>query len=224
MYETLLRPYEVSRSPSPLSVQSIRKKLQVAEQTKEERRLHQIAISKAAKRQIQNDLIEPPEKSQTSFSETAPDPIGTISNALKRKHDSLELHANNNDCVIADEARKLTKLIKLEEKEEEKVSIKMEDGGHEETALVDKKNSPVLPGIAGASLEANGSRSGQKKPNKEDVLNSTTELILTQSIKEVRGHTSYLTFACLLPSILPDSDAAVTSPSQILSVISDPRP
>lgn len=216
MYETLLRPYEVSRSSSPLPIQSIRKKLQIAEQGKEERRLHQIATSKAskaAKHQLENDKVEPPEKHQAPFSGS------TLGNAPKRKHDSPEV-ADNNNPVVIDEDRE-SKRVKFGEEIQAGMNmdavvadaVVVADGTSEQSPNLGEKScaSHLIDEVGTSTSTSTKAVPGSsQKKGKEDSLNSPSELILTQSIKEVRGHTSYLTFAYLLPSVLLNSDSLDT--------------
>lgn len=116
MYETLLRPYDVLQTPVPVPLNVIRERLQAAEQAKEDRRLQQIATSRARKEAPDHPTARP----------------------SKRKRDQIE--------------------DKVQESE--------------------KKRGP----------------SESPRPT----------MIVSQPIKEVRGHTSYLTFACLLPSNVPE--------------------
>ena len=143
MYETLIRPFDVFQPPTMLPLKSIREKLQVSEQAKEDRRLHQIAQSRAKKDALNAPGSQPSE----------PHP--------KRKREDEE----------------------------------------------------SLP------------------PKKSRATPTPSTMIVTQPIKEVRGHTSYLTFATLLPSNIPEpnptpkSDAPKSEPepAPAISVVQEPE-
>ncbi|KAF8527525.1 tRNA methyltransferase complex subunit Cpd1 [Hysterangium stoloniferum] len=142
MYETLIRPHEVTQSSGLIPLKDIRVKLQIAEQAKEDRRLVQIASSKA-KKEKRSTVTEDENDQQTQ----------NVSNQAKRSR--------------TDEAN-----IHILDKSEDAMA----------TFLPPLDNTNALHRDSPAPVG----------------------MTLTQPIREVRGHTSYLTFACLLPSDIPE--------------------
>ena len=162
MYETLLRPHEVAQLPAPIPIQAVRDKLQVAEVQKEERRLKQIAASRAKK-----------DMGMSQGPSTATESGG------KRKHGAV-----NNDAIeeADDGGPSPAKKAKTQE-------VKVEENKHDLAS----------PFPSSVGLERKGLESSPASPS---------PFLVTQPIKEVRGHTSYLMFACLVPSIFPTPKAA----------------
>lgn len=166
MYETLLRPHEVGQSPAPVPIRIVREKLQAAEVRKEERRLRQIAESRARKGDEDSGEGCP------SMAEEKPH---------KRKRGTEgDAEVEGEDGCVKNGAKRV-KTAALTDADE--------DETHEDPA------TSVTPRI-------NILSKGKERLSSSSIVPGPT-LTLTQPIKEVRGHTSYLTFACLLPSILP---------------------
>ncbi|KAF8587595.1 tRNA methyltransferase complex GCD14 subunit [Ramaria rubella] len=143
MYETLLRPHEVAQLPAPAPVSFIRDKLQRAEVGKEQRRLKQIAVSRARR------------------AEPGPSSAAGAAEVRSANHDGAG---------------------------------KGRDKGKEKG-----KNTPTHTPTP--------TNTHTHTPTHTAPLTITT----THPIKEVRGHTSYLTFACLLPSPVPVPTAVPTA-------------
>lgn len=158
MYETLLRPHEVSQLPALQPINEVSEKLKKAEQVREEKRLRQIASGKGkssdghgAKRKrdgetehelLEGDITIAGKRVKTHDPDPAPE-------------DEVEAHANI--------ARDLD------------VSQDAPESSHFPVPVV---GNPT----------------------------SATKINVSRAMPEVRGHTSYLTFACLLPPItdVPD--------------------
>ena len=177
MYETLLRPHEVAQLPPSAPIHAIRNKLQLAEVQKEERRLKQIAASRA-KRDGAAGISEDPT---------------TAESGSKRKRG---LSNNEN----------------------------MEENGDSSPNLKRVKTQEMTVGKHRSSNDIAGSMFsdvGPKGKEKEVSTSPPSPLTVTQPIREVRGHTSYLTFACLLPSIFPTPTAA-RPPHPEAEVIQEP--
>ncbi|KAF8526091.1 tRNA methyltransferase complex GCD14 subunit-domain-containing protein [Gautieria morchelliformis] len=165
MYETLLRPHEVAQLPAPVPIHAIRNKLQIAEVQKEDRRLKQIAASKAKR---------------DGAAGASPSHSSVEQSGSKRKRG-----APNDDTVDdgGDGGSKDVKRVKT---------------GDVNAGDTDHLHECVESFPSGTDLKGKG---------KQSPASSPPPLTVTQPIKEVRGHTSYLTFACLLPSIFPTPDA-----------------
>lgn len=157
MYETLLRPHEVSQLPALQPINEVSEKLKKAEQVREEKRLRQIASGKGkssdghgAKRKrdgetdqepLENDITIAGKRVKTHDSDPAPE-------------DEAEAHANAQDLDVSQSAPESSHL--------------------------------TIPVVGNPT--------------------SATKINVSKAMPEVRGHTSYLTFACLLPPITGISD------------------
>jgi tRNA (adenine57-N1/adenine58-N1)-methyltransferase catalytic subunit len=179
MYETLIRPHEVAHVAAPLPIDAVREKLQVAEVQKEERRLKQIAASRAKRDDAAGTTQGSPSAKQSGN---------------KRKRDET-----NNEAV------------------EEGGEDSQSDAKRAKTQsqyVGETDNDFVEPLSSGADLQS-------KAKETEAPAMSPSLLTVSQPIKEVRGHTSYLTFACLLPSIFIAPKIART-PSPEIKAIPEP--
>ncbi|ETW81897.1 hypothetical protein HETIRDRAFT_475459 [Heterobasidion irregulare TC 32-1] len=144
MYETLLRPHEVSEVPTLLPIGAVSKKLQQSERKREEKRLRQISNARAR-------------------------------HAEKRKRE--------------------------------------QDGGPEDNDATGSKRVKTEDETRGDAQGSSGP-SAQDPASPVDPKALTSEVptpppattqIVSKVIQEVRGHTSYLTFACLLPAVATQS-------------------
>lgn len=177
MYETLLRPHQVAHLAPLVPIDVIRKKLQVAEVQKEERRLKQIASSRAKRDDAAGKTQDSSNGKQRG----------------KRKRDEIDEGA-------------------VEDGEPGPSNVKRMKTQPPKAGETD--NDFVEPVSSGADLQG-------KANSNEALATSSSLLTVTQPIKEVRGHTSYLTFACLLPSIFPTPKTART-PSPEIEAIPEP--
>jgi tRNA (adenine57-N1/adenine58-N1)-methyltransferase catalytic subunit len=148
MYETLLRPHEVSQVSAPLPIGDVAERLRKAEIKREEKR----------QRQIENN--------------------GRQNN--KRKRDTSEV----GDVADTDTSKR----AKTEAESVATPDIVAADTVDPEVQLEDELSRP------------------SSAP--DNLMDSSR--VLT----EVRGHTSYLTFACLVPdkSAIPSDEAPTASP------------
>lgn len=187
MYETLMRPHEVSQIPSLKSVRQVGEELKDMAVRREERRLRQIASSAASK--------------------------------AKRKREEA---GDESDLGEVQEDASL-KRVKTGEGENGKTStakvgagIRKGDGGHDDsmdTNAGTNLNFATDPEAATDPIEySDGLAGGGERPNRRvgsaNVNGSTSvsgdsgsggHLNVSRVFPEVRGHTSYLTFACLVP-------------------------
>lgn len=191
MYETLMRPHEVSQIAPLKSVRQVGEELKDMAVRREERRLRQIASSAASR--------------------------------AKRKReeagDELDLDEVHEDASL--------KRVKTEEGESGKTSTAKVGAGirkvgddHDNVSTnagtnlnfatyPEAANDPIeySDGLAGADTRPNR-RVGYAKPNESNSTGgdsgSGKHLNVSKVFPEVRGHTSYLTFACLVP-FYPDA-------------------
>lgn len=186
MYETLMRPHEVSQLPPLKSVRQVGEELKDMAVRREERRLRQIASSAASR--------------------------------TKRKREEA---GDQSDLGEAQEDTSL-KRVKTNEREDGKTSttkagaeIRTRDNDNDvgiDTNENTNLNFATDPGAATGPIEySNSLAEGETRPNQRhgsaDVSEPTAisrHLNVSKVFPEVRGHTSYLTFACLVP-FLPDA-------------------
>ncbi|KAH9841394.1 tRNA methyltransferase complex GCD14 subunit [Rhodofomes roseus] len=151
MYETLLRPHQVDSVPALPHIGQVSEKLKKAEQKREEKRLRQIANSRA-------------------------------SAAGKRKRPG--------DADESDGGRAEGSAGKRPKTDDEDDVLQHEDG-----QLPQAENHPSGRSAGAAETEE------AKFPQSVTESATPTKTTFSKTFPEVRGHTSYLTFACLLPAI-----------------------
>lgn len=183
MYETLMRPHEVSQIPSLKSVRQVGEELKDMAVRREERRLRQIASSAASrakrKREEAGDVLDLGEMQQDS--------------SLKRLKTGEGEDGKPSTSNVGAEIR---------------VSDDDNDGGvktNESTNL----NFATDPEVAAYPIEYSDALAGAEVgPNRTVGYANVSEptatgngrhLNVSKVFPEVRGHTSYLTFACLVP-------------------------
>jgi tRNA (adenine57-N1/adenine58-N1)-methyltransferase len=156
MYETLLRPHEVSHAPRPVQIDTVTEKLKQQERNREDKRQRQIAASRA------------------------------------RRHimDKREREDDNNAGGVVDrdpdchepEAKKAKTSAPGDDAPDVVMEID-EDLGDQ---------PPAAPDVADSAM-----------PSPPLSAPAPTIQALSRHSKEVRGHTSFLTLACLLPATQP---------------------
>jgi len=187
MYETLMRPHEVNQIPSLKSVRQVGEELKVMAVRREERRLRQIASSAASKvkrkREEAGDELSPSEVQEDTSSKRVKTGEGEDGKTSTMKvgagirkgddgHDgSLKTNAGTN-LNFATNPEAATDKIKY--------SDCLAGGGA-------SPNQWVVP----ANVDESNSIGGDS--------GSGRHLNVSKVFPEVRGHTSYLTFACLVP-------------------------
>lgn len=203
MYETLLRPHEVHTVPSLRPIQDVSDKLKKSEKRREEKRLAQVAASlsrkehggKKRKRDVQGTEGTPEDTEmleETGLpSSNALDPSGT------------------------EEARSDAKKPRTEGEIQDHRTTPS-GTGDANTPIIDSA-APPLECIAREADNQVGSPEEQNKnlhyereeplviPEPPPSIAASTEpetMVVSKVVQEVRGHTSYLTFAVLLPSVV----------------------
>lgn len=165
MYETLLRPLDVTHVPAPTAISEIGEKLKQAERRREDKRLKQIAAgrSNAAKRKREGGVEPSP-----ADAEDADESLG--SKRVKTDDENLLPVAPDPESEVMDLDTELP-----------------------DTAL------PTFTRPASSQSPA-----------------PATKISLSKVLSEVRGHTSYLTFASLQPFTPTESVAAATPYSETI--------
>jgi len=154
MYETLIRPHEVSQVPSLPAIGEICEKLKKAEHKREEKRLRQIANSRS-------------------------NPSG------KRKRGD---GADEEIIQVAEDT--WNKRVKTYDEDDTGSQIDVETS----EANCDHPQSVQI---------------GRSEVQPTDAYTSTTKINVSKVMPEVRGHTSYLTFACLVPVSLSEDTTSI---------------
>lgn len=154
MYETLLRPHEVSQIPQLQSIGHVSQKLKEAEKRREEKRLRQIANNKA--------------RLNTTT---------TTTTLTKRKRDDpLDNNDNDNDYStehdLPPSEAKRVKSSETEAVDKDEMMIKVDD---DDDTTTHNRGGSTLP------------------------VSKQSRISVSNALPDVRGHTSYLTFAVLVP-------------------------
>ncbi|KAG7088092.1 hypothetical protein E1B28_012118 [Marasmius oreades] len=163
MYETLIRPFEVSSTPHLVSIIDVGDKIKQSEARREEKRLKQIAQG---------------HRGGTSGSGGAGAKKG------KRKHDEeeeVDRKAEAKRAKTDDESPAL-------------------GGGDEEGAMVVAEPNQEDVETSGTDASGQAEQESNKRPQRrQNQVGGHETVTLSRVMPQVRGHTSYLTFACLLP-------------------------
>lgn len=190
MYETLVRPIEVFQIPPLQPISIVSEKLKRSELKREDKRLRQIAANKAAA-------------------------------GAKRKRDPVaadgDVDGSLNATEMADGAAqtgRTSKRVKTEEDdgvpqmEEQDINIDVDVGV--ETTVIGSPSTSAFP-LVKAVDPTTTTLSMSTSDAVADIPISTAtippaKINVSKALPEVRGHTSYLTFACLIP--IPGPSAA----------------
>ncbi|KIJ96834.1 hypothetical protein K443DRAFT_106566 [Laccaria amethystina LaAM-08-1] len=173
MYETLLRPHEVYTYPPLQDIYSIGEKLKKAEAKREEQRLKQIAGNRASA-----------SASGLTFYSSSSSSSGPTTNrrtaAQKRKREEEDVNEGEEEEVV-------DKMVVVVDEQD----LHPEEGGEVEPKRVrlDDEEDVVLDDFV-PTLVATPTMTS---------TNASVRMGVSKASSEVRGHTSYLTFACLIP-------------------------
>ena len=209
MYETLIRPHEVHNIPELQTVQSIGDRLKRSEVRREEKRLKQIAAS-ARKH---NEKAET-KKRKREEREGAKDDGGGNDGL---ENERAEAAGDIQQTSSADPEYRPQKKARSEDADPEQQN----DGD----TIADASNAgtmpanPIVVAHPGNSDAAPSTTEGRYFPSKANERDSRPsppsepqKTVVSRVPNEVRGHTSYLTFATLLPlskSVIPSTDKAL---------------
>lgn len=194
MYETLVRPIEVFQIPPLQPISIVSEKLKKSELKREDKRLRQIAANKAA----------------------------AAAASAKRKRDTVaadgsvdeSLNAATESPHGAGQTGRTSKRVKTEEddgvpqmEEQEHINMDMDM----EVRLIGGPSTSAFPLVKTVDPTTTTSLSLSTTDVVADIPISTAtsppaKINVSKALPEVRGHTSYLTFACLIP--IPGFSAA----------------
>ena len=169
MYETLLRPHEVTQAPPLPSIDTVAEKIKRLERIREDKRLRQIAASRAhhAEKRKREDSL-------------ARADLADPASGLESKRPKTAATAANGGDVDMDVDTNVVEVLENEDGEGE---------GLAPTDEVEEEEVVCTPPVGPASTPASASVPATQ--------------VFSRHSKEVRGHTSFLTFACLLPVHTP---------------------
>lgn len=189
MYETLVRPIEVFQIPPLQPINVVSEKLKRSELKREDKRLRQIAANKAA-----------------ASAKRKRDTVGTdgddVDGTLDATDDTAQTGGTNS-----------SKRVRMEVAEEDDGVPQMEE---EQDMNID--DIPIIGGPSTSAFPVTKAAADiTTTPLSADVdipISSVTippaKINVSKALPEVRGHTSYLTFACLVP--IPGSVKAPAAP------------
>ena len=186
MYETLMRPHEVSQIPSLKSVRQVGEELKDMAVRREERRLRQIASSAASrakrKREEAGDELGLGEVQEDASSKRVKTGEGEGGGTSKTKV-GTGIRKGDNDHDGGANTNAGTNLNFATDPEAATDPIEYSDG----------LDGGIRPNRWVGSVNIDGSNSISGGSGSGGYLN------VSKVFPEVRGHTSYLTFACLVP-------------------------
>ena len=154
MYETLLRPHEVSHAPGLVQIGTVAEKLKQQERNREDKRQRQIAASRA-RRHIMEKREREREDDNNAGSAVDCDP----------------------DCHEPDAKKAKTSALSDDDRPALDVVMEIDEDLSDQPPAAPKIDSAMPPLLAPPAIQ-----------------------VLSRHSKEVRGHTSFLTLACLLPT------------------------
>ncbi|KAK7462462.1 tRNA (adenine-N(1)-)-methyltransferase catalytic subunit trm61 [Stygiomarasmius scandens] len=191
-YETLLRPYDISSVPSLPTISEARNKLLDIEVRKEEKRVLQVKSGHRGNLGKQGTGKEKGEETE-----------GGVGVGEKRKRETRDVV--NEEAVVEGDA----------EAEAEAGDSNSDVGGGKRVKIGDE--TVVAASMVEEMEVVEASTSASVSTSRPHIFSSTPNIpgstdpessqqsepkILSRVMPEVRGHTSYLTFACLLPSVV----------------------
>ena len=165
MYETLLRPHEVSQAPRLVRIGSVAEKLKQQESNREDKRQRQIAASRARRR---HNAPAPEKRKRQDDDNDAPG--GVADPDSEPDPECSELEAKKAKTMMSDDATSPVPDVAMD--------LVEEPPENEMPPPTDDDAVPPLPTTTTSAPDTQ---------------------VLSRHSKEVRGHTSFLTFACLLP-------------------------
>lgn len=182
MYETLLRPHEVQQLPPPRPLSQVIDKLKGMERYREEKRQRQIANAGKRKR----DAGEPTAGIRMGMGMG----MGMEAGMEMEEHIGTEMEGTSEKRArVAAVQASIAPARGLAE-------------GYDENLIEESRRETVLPFEDAATSAVAG-------PSQVDV---PSKLNLAKVSPDVRGHTSYLTFARLVPLPLPEPSSQVQDP------------
>ncbi|KAF9262940.1 tRNA methyltransferase complex GCD14 subunit [Marasmius fiardii PR-910] len=176
MYETLIRPFEVSSSPPLTSIVDVGEKIKQSEARREEKRLKQIA-------QGHRGEMEAKRLRTTEDVEENSDPSSTLRQRLGEEGAGVMVVAEPN-----------------QEQEDVEMTFSYSEANVSGSTPKSEKEMNKKP---------------QLQQRRKNLVGGPGAVTLSRVMPQVRGHTSYLTFACLLPLLSTGTGSEEVSGSEI---------
>ena len=173
MYETLIRPHEVYTIPKLVTVSEVRSRLKQAEIKREEKRQRQI-LAAAAKR----------EKGKRKREDVDTDELGI-----------------NQSSTTLEDAEDTSKRARLDNEKERDLDGNAPSGSNTIQSATPAAESSNSIEHAPNSIVISEKDLDDNDDTDDNMSSGPATLTVSKPMKEVRGHTSYLTFALLLPPI-----------------------
>lgn len=183
MYETLLRPHEVTQAPPLPRIDAVADKLKRLERIREDKRLRQIAASRA----------HHAEKRKREDSLARTDTVDPASELESKRPKTAAAAGDDGGDVDVDMDTDMN-VVETPENEEE-------HGDGDATAPTEEVEEEVAVVRVPATTSA------------PEPIPATQ--VFSRHSKEVRGHTSFLTFACLLPAQTPAASTLDSVPTSL---------
>lgn len=193
MYETLVRPIEVFQIPALQPISVVSEKLKRSELKREDKRLRQIAANKAAaaasaKRKRDARGVDGEGVDRITVGVGQPEDTGSSSKRVKIEEDVSLPITEENDVSMMDED---DRLLKLEQEHTMNREV--------EITKIGSLSTSALP-MAETVADLCTTTTPTTYPVADDMPTaSPAKINVSKALPEVRGHTSYLTFACLIP-------------------------
>lgn len=210
-YETLLRPIEVFQIPKPQPVSVVSEKIKASERRREKNRLKQIqANKKKRKREVEGNV----ELSECTVPDGEQERTQAAVMRTKRLRTDEDVTIEQQETgLVTDPSDTVptTTTVPLSNAELEGNAKCLSS-----TPVSDHTDYPRQSGPISTDHIPIPTSSSDIPSSTETQAESTSTLIkvnVSKALPEVRGHTSYLTFACLVPirsSNLPLSSASAS--------------
>ncbi|PPQ80446.1 hypothetical protein CVT25_001773 [Psilocybe cyanescens] len=216
MYETLLRPIEVFQTPALQSIAGVSEKLKKSEVKREEKRLRQIAANKAAAAALAGAKRKRDDDGEVgdgdgAVAEDGPDEgDATAASTHASTHASKKIKTSDTTTttIIKEEDTTTTDALADDDVEMDVTASLLVPSTSTSTPTPTPMLQPNPSRNPKAEAEAgDGEGEGEKDGDGEGAPIPIPKINVSKALPEVRGHTSYLTFACLVPNLLPNTTA-----------------
>ncbi|KAH9985043.1 1-methyladenosine methyltransferase catalytic subunit Gcd14 [Russula compacta] len=185
MYETLLKPHEVNQAPLLAHIDTVAERLKQQERNREDKRQRQIAASRARRNATADKRKREDEVDYASVG--VGDPHLAVVHELEAKKAKMTAQSDDDD----DDDDMPAPDIVMDVDED-----------------VSEDQSLAVAAAAAAAAQAMTSAPADATPLPPPPAPTPANQVLSKHAKEVRGHTSFLTFACLLPVTQPQTSMA----------------
>lgn len=206
MYETLLRPHEVHSVPALQPISDVSNRLKRQEERREDKRLKQIADSQAKKERFDNKKrkrsLHEPEESKEEGGEVEVEVEVGSTNDVQEPTDASEFGIEAKKLRTGDDGLNRNSMIspatthdglKAEAEQDSTVTRPFPPSTDNHLSMADKheEKDELTESVVVQEPPAD--------PHTPLPLNPE-KMVVSRVINDVRGHTSYLTFAVLLPT------------------------